>query len=85
MWTAEEVDLVVDREHWEGRLTSEERQLLSIVLAFFAGSDGLIVENLAQRFCGEIQIPEARCFYSVQMMMYVIVAFSSSSCALISV
>ena len=47
----------------------EERHLLAMILAFFAASDGIVVENLAQRFCAEIQIPEARCFYGVQMMM----------------
>lgn len=68
---AEEVNLAVDREHWENRLASEERHFVSTILAFFAGSDGLVVENLAQCFCGEIEIPEARCFYGIQMMMYV--------------
>ncbi len=69
---AEDVHLDVDRQHWENRLTAQEREFLSIILAFFAGSDGLVVENLAQRFCAEVEIPEARCFYGVQIMMYVL-------------
>ena len=40
-----------------------------MILAFFAASDGIVVDNLAQRFCAEVQIPEARCFYGLQMMM----------------
>ncbi|RPD53754.1 putative ribonucleoside-diphosphate reductase small chain B [Lentinus tigrinus ALCF2SS1-7] len=69
-WTAEEITkLNVDVEHWQGALTNDERTFFSTILAFFAASDGIVVENLAQRFCAEVQIPEARCFYGFQMMM----------------
>ena len=71
-WTAEEiVKINVDVEHWNGVLTEDERTFLSMILAFFAASDGIVVENLAQRFCAEVQVAEARCFYGFQIMMYV--------------
>ena len=50
-------------------MSEDERDFLSVVLGFFTAADGLVAENLAQRFCAEIQIPEARCFYGVQLMM----------------
>jgi ribonucleotide reductase beta subunit family protein with ferritin-like domain len=53
---------------WE-KLNNNEKHFLKNVLAFFAASDGIVLENLAMRFCTEIQIPEARCFYGFQMMM----------------
>eukprot|EP00002_Diphylleia_rotans_P040397 TRINITY_DN9560_c0_g3_i1.p1 TRINITY_DN9560_c0_g3~~TRINITY_DN9560_c0_g3_i1.p1 ORF type:complete len:339 (-),score=86.11 TRINITY_DN9560_c0_g3_i1:993-2009(-) len=65
-WTAEEIDLSPDLAHW-AKLTDNERHFISHVLAFFAASDGIVNENLAQRFCQEVQIPEARCFYGFQM------------------
>ncbi|CAK9205680.1 unnamed protein product [Sphagnum troendelagicum] len=65
-WTAEEVDLSQDQKHWEA-LTSDERHFISHVLAFFAASDGIVLENLAVRFMKEIQIPEARAFYGFQI------------------
>ncbi|GAQ91103.1 Ribonucleotide reductase [Klebsormidium nitens] len=65
-WTTEEVDLSDDLPHWE-KLTSKERFFISRVLAFFAASDGIVLENLALRFFAEVQIPEARAFYSMQM------------------
>ena len=68
-WTPAEIDFSNDREHWEALLTVEERQFLSTILAFFAASDGIVVENLATRFCAEIQVAEARCFYGYQIMM----------------
>ncbi|RPD77264.1 putative ribonucleoside-diphosphate reductase small chain B [Lentinus tigrinus ALCF2SS1-7] len=69
-WTAEEITkLNIDVEHWQGSLTEDERVFLSTILAFFAASDGIVVENLAQRFCAEVQMPEARCFYGFQIMM----------------
>ncbi|TFK87839.1 putative ribonucleoside-diphosphate reductase small chain B [Polyporus arcularius HHB13444] len=68
-WTAEELNMTIDRGHWEIRLTEDERQFISTVLAFFAASDGIVNENLVQRFCAEVQIPEARCFYGFQIMM----------------
>jgi len=65
-WTAEEIDLQSDLTDWNSRLTKEEKFFLSHVLAFFAASDGIVLENLAGRFMREIQIPEARCFYGFQ-------------------
>jgi len=65
-WTAEEVDLAVDLDHFNA-LTGDERHFLTHVLAFFAASDGIVNENLVQNFNNEIQIPEARCFYGFQI------------------
>merc|ERR1711879_946651 len=67
-WTAEEIDLSQDGKDWEG-LSDNERHFLKHVLAFFAASDGIVLENLAGRFSTEIQIPEARAFYAFQMAM----------------
>ena len=67
-WTTAEVDLGKDKPHWE-RLNEGEKYFISHVLAFFAGSDGIVAENLATRFCRDVQIPEARFFYGFQMMM----------------
>lgn len=68
-WTADEIDLSVDIVDWTERLTDSERHFISRVLAFFAGADGIVVENLAERFCREVTVPEARCFYGFQMAM----------------
>ena len=68
-WTAEEIDFVADKTDWDTRLTSDERFFIENMLAFFAGSDGIVLENLVQNFCQEIEIPEARCFYAFQAMM----------------
>ncbi|KAB8360653.1 hypothetical protein FH972_024391 [Carpinus fangiana] len=68
-WTAEEIDLSKDLHDWNNRLNDEERFFVSHVLAFFAASDGIVNENLVERFSGEVQIPEARCFYGFQIMM----------------
>ncbi|KAI0361332.1 putative ribonucleoside-diphosphate reductase small chain B [Trametes cingulata] len=68
-WTTEEIDLTADTGHWANRLTSEERRFFSQILAFFAASDGIVNENLVQRFAAEVQLPEARCFYGFQIMM----------------
>jgi ribonucleoside-diphosphate reductase subunit M2 len=68
-WTAEEVDLSKDLHDWHNRLNDDERYFISHVLAFFAASDGIVNENLVERFSGEVQIPEARCFYGFQIMM----------------
>lgn len=57
MLAAEEVDLSSDYAHWE-KLTEDEQHFISHILAFFAGSDGIVLENLGQRFMGEIQVPE---------------------------
>ncbi|KAL2048247.1 hypothetical protein N7G274_000158 [Stereocaulon virgatum] len=68
-WTAEEIDLSKDLNDWNNRLNDDERYFVSHVLAFFAASDGIVNENLVERFSGEVQIPEARCFYGFQIMM----------------
>lgn len=68
-WTAEEIDLSKDLHDWNNRLNDDERFFISHVLAFFAASDGIVNENLVERFSGEVQIPEARCFYGFQIMM----------------
>ena len=65
-WTAEEVDLSADQKHWEG-LSKDEKHFVSHILAFFAASDGIVLENLAVRFMKEVQIPEARAFYGFQI------------------
>ena len=67
-WRPEEVDLSKDLVHWN-TLSTNEQHFIKRVLGFFAGSDGIIMENLAQRFMTEIQVPEAKFFYGVQMMM----------------
>ena len=68
-WTAEEIDLSKDLDDWNNKLNDDERYFVSHVLAFFAASDGIVNENLIERFSGEVQIPEARCFYGFQIMM----------------
>ena len=68
-WTAEEIDLSKDLYDWEHRLNSDEKFFISHVLAFFAASDGIVNENLLERFSNEVQVPEARCFYGFQIMM----------------
>ncbi|XP_026386091.1 ribonucleoside-diphosphate reductase small chain-like [Papaver somniferum] len=65
-WTAEEVDLSQDQRQWEA-LTPDERHFITHVLAFFAASDGIVLENLAGRFMKEVQISEARAFYGFQI------------------
>lgn len=62
-WTAEEMDLSKDLHDWENRLNANERHFISHVLAFFAASDGIVNENLVERFSGEVQVAEARMFY----------------------
>lgn len=68
-WTADEIDLSADLTDWHENLSDNERHFISMVLAFFAGADGIVVENLAERFCREVTVPEARCFYGFQMAM----------------
>jgi ribonucleotide reductase beta subunit family protein with ferritin-like domain len=68
-WTADEIDLSADLTDWSQKLTDNERHFVSMVLAFFAGADGIVVENLAERFCRDVTVPEARCFYGFQMAM----------------
>jgi ribonucleoside-diphosphate reductase subunit M2 len=67
-WTVEEIDLASDHEDWNG-LKEEERRFISLVLAFFAASDGIVNENLLSNFAIEVQLPEARCFYGFQIAM----------------
>ena len=67
-WTVEEVDLTDDKRHWE-LLTPDEKHFVGHVLAFFASSDGIVLENLAVRFMRDVQIPEARAFYGFQIMI----------------
>ncbi|KAK3289398.1 Ribonucleoside-diphosphate reductase small chain A [Cymbomonas tetramitiformis] len=65
-WTAEEVDLTTDIKQWES-LSEDEKHFISHVLAFFAASDGIVLENLGVRFMKEVQISEARAFYGFQI------------------
>jgi ribonucleoside-diphosphate reductase subunit M2 len=67
-WRPEEIDLSKDLTHWDG-LEADERTFISMILAFFAASDGIVLENLAQRFMTEIQVSEARAFYGFQIAM----------------
>ncbi|GJF00759.1 ribonucleotide-diphosphate reductase (RNR), small subunit [Phanerochaete sordida] len=67
-WTVEEIDLHIDVDHWRTRLSAEERTFVSKVLAFFAASDGIVNDNLVQRFAAEVQVAEIRCFYGFQIM-----------------
>merc|ERR1712217_781022 len=67
-WTAEEIDLSSDVKDWEG-LSSDEQHFITHILAFFAASDGIVLENLAGNFSTEVQIPEARAFYGFQIAM----------------
>jgi ribonucleoside-diphosphate reductase subunit M2 len=67
-WRAEELDLTKDVDHWDS-LNDNERYFISMILAFFAASDGIVLENLASRFMNEVQISEARAFYGFQIAM----------------
>lgn len=64
-WTVEELDLGKDVTDWE-KLSKDEKHFVSMVLAFFAGSDGIVLENLVERFMSDIDVPEVRSFYSFQ-------------------
>jgi len=66
-WTAEEIDLAQDMTDWNDRLNDDERHFIKMVLAFFAASDGIVNENLAENFLKEVQYPEARSFYGFQI------------------
>ncbi|EXF82227.1 ribonucleotide reductase [Colletotrichum fioriniae PJ7] len=68
-WTAEEIDLSKDLHDWNNKINDDEKYFISHILAFFAASDGIVNENLVERFSGEVQVPEARCFYGFQIMM----------------
>lgn len=65
-WRADEIDLAKDMSDWE-QLNENEKKFIKNVIGFFAGSDGIVMENLAQRFLKEIEIPEIRNFYSYQI------------------
>ena len=67
-WTTEEIDFEKDLTDWK-KLKEEEQYFIKNVLAFFAGSDGIVLENLAENFMNEIEIPEVRCFYGFQIAM----------------
>jgi len=67
-WVAEEIDFSRDKGDWE-KLSANEKHFITHVLAFFAGSDGIVQENLATRFQAEVQSPVARLFYGVQNAM----------------
>lgn len=68
-WTAEEIDLAADISDWNNKLNDNERHFIKHVLAFFAASDGIVNENLVVNFYNEVQLPEARQFYAVQIMI----------------
>ena len=65
-WTVEEVPLSQDVIDWRDKLTVDERHFIKYILGFFAGSDGMVMENLQMNFSQEVQIPEARQFYAFQ-------------------
>ena len=67
-WRAEEVDLSKDLLSW-ATLSSDEKNFIKVIIAFFAGSDGIVLENLAVRFMSDVQLPEARAFYGFQIAM----------------
>ncbi|GAK75181.1 ribonucleotide reductase of class Ia (aerobic),beta subunit [Nonlabens ulvanivorans] len=69
IWTAEEIDLQVDITDWQNSLNSDERYFIKHILAFFAASDGIVNENLAENFVNEVQYSEAKFFYGFQIMM----------------
>jgi ribonucleoside-diphosphate reductase beta chain len=69
IWTAEEIDLSQDTIDWETKLNDDERHFIKHVLAFFAASDGIVNENLAENFLSEVQYTEAKFFYGFQIMM----------------
>ncbi len=68
-WTAEEIDLSPDLDDWENKLNDDERYFIKHILAFFAASDGIVNENLAENFLAEVQYAEAKFFYGFQIMM----------------
>jgi ribonucleoside-diphosphate reductase subunit M2 len=67
-WRPEEIDLAKDLSHWDS-LNDDEKYYISMILAFFAASDGLVLENLASRFMNDVQVSEARAFYGFQIAM----------------
>lgn len=67
-WRVEEIDLSKDYKDWN-MLSDDEKFFISMILAFFAASDGIVLENLGMRFMSEIQLSEARAFYGLQIAM----------------
>ena len=67
-WRAEEIDFSKDMTHWE-TLTKKEQYFIKMILAFFAASDGIVIENIGMRFMTDVQLPEARAAYGFQLMM----------------
>ena len=67
-WRPEEIDFSKDLSHWDA-LDKDEQYFISMILAFFAASDGIVLENLAQRFMSDVQVSEARAFYGFQIAM----------------
>jgi len=67
-WRAEEIDLSKDMKHWDS-MSQEERGFIASILAFFAASDGIVLENLGMRFMNDVQVAEARAFYGFQIAM----------------
>lgn len=67
-WRAEEIDFSRDLTHWKS-LTDKEQYFIKMILAFFAASDGIVIENLGMRFLSDVQLPEARAAYGFQLMM----------------
>ena len=67
-WRAEEIDLSKDKASWD-KMSDEEKYFVKMILAFFAASDGIVLENLGMRFMSEVQLSEARAFYGFQIMM----------------
>lgn len=68
-WRAEEIDLSKDTIQWNEKLNDDERHFISLILAFFAASDGIVLENLGLRFMNDVQLAEARAFYGFQIAM----------------
>jgi len=68
-WTEEEIDLNVDYNDWENKLTDNEKHFIKMILAFFASADGVVNENLVNRFSNDVQLAEARAVYSVQNLI----------------
>lgn len=68
-WTAEEIDLQADLSDWNNKLNEDEQYFIKHILAFFAASDGIVNENLAENFVNEVQYTEAKFFYGFQIMM----------------
>ena len=69
IWTAEEIDLHTDLNDWNNKLNDDEKYFIKHILAFFAASDGIVNENLAENFVSEVQYPEAKFFYGFEIMM----------------